>query len=136
MERVIRMSSNKGDVVLDALCGAGTTAVAAYKLGRRFIAVDVDRQYAEMTRAKLRQLAMWGIVPRQSEVRRRPEVTNKELQLELRRLAETLGRLPTKDDVQRLSKFDTDLFEKAFRTWGKALKAAKLRVSPGAEVTK
>jgi len=131
MERVIRLSSNKGDVVLDALCGAGTTAVAAYKLGRRFIAVDVDKRYAEMTRAKLRQLAMWGVVPRQSEVRRRSEVTKKELQLELRKLAETLGRLPTKEDVQRLSKYDLELFQKAFRTWGKALKAAKLRVPPG-----
>ncbi len=131
MERVIRLSSNKGDVVLDALCGAGTTAVVAYKLGRRFIAVDVDKRYAEMTRAKLRQLAMWGVVPRQSEVRRRSEVTKKELQLELRGLAETLGRLPTKEDVQRLSKYELELFQQAFRTWGKALKAAKLRVLPG-----
>lgn len=136
MERVIRLSSNKGDIVLDALCGAGTTAVAAYKLGRRFIAVDVDKRYAEMTRAKLKQLATWGMVPREPEVRRRGEVTNKELQLELRRLAETLGRLPTKEDVQRLSKYDIELFERAFRTWGKALKAAKLRVPPGAEVRK
>ena len=131
MERVIRLSSNKGDIVLDALCGAGTTAVAAYKLGRRFIAVDVDKRYAEMTRAKIKHLATWGIVPRESEVRRRPEITNKELQLELRNLAETLGRLPTKQDVQRLSKYDIELFEKAFRTWGKALKAAKLRVPSG-----
>jgi hypothetical protein len=84
-----------------------------------------------MTRAKLRQLATWGVVPRQSEVRRRPEVTKKELQLELRGLAETLGRLPTKEDVQRLSKYEPELFQKAFRTWGKALKAAKLRVPPG-----
>ncbi|MCI0448213.1 MAG: restriction endonuclease [Chlorobi bacterium] len=42
MERIISSSSNKGDVVLDAFCGCGTTLVASQKLGRKWIGIDVS----------------------------------------------------------------------------------------------
>jgi len=42
LERIIRASSNKGDVVLDAFCGCGTALVAAQKLGRHWMGVDVS----------------------------------------------------------------------------------------------
>jgi hypothetical protein len=54
--------------------------------------------------------------------------TKKELQLALRDLAAELGRLPTPEDVQRMSKYDLEVFFDMFPTWGKALKAAKLEV--------
>jgi site-specific DNA-methyltransferase (adenine-specific) len=41
LERVIRASSNEGDVVLDPFCGCGTTAAVAERLGRRWIGIDV-----------------------------------------------------------------------------------------------
>ena len=43
VERIIRASSNEGDVVLDAFLGGGTTAVVAQRLGRRWIAMDQSR---------------------------------------------------------------------------------------------
>jgi len=128
MERIIRLSSNKGDVVLDALCGAGTTPVAAYKLGRRFIAVDIDKRYADMTRRKIEQLKTIGFIPKKRQQKSRARVTKKELQLELKQLALSLGRLPTEEDVKKMSKYDLQLFQRTFSTWGKALKAAKLEV--------
>jgi len=39
-ERIIRASSNPGDIVLDPFCGSGTTALAAERLGRRWLAMD------------------------------------------------------------------------------------------------
>jgi DNA modification methylase len=42
LERIINASSNKGDVVLDAFCGCGTTIVAAQKLGRKWIGIDIS----------------------------------------------------------------------------------------------
>ena len=42
LERIIRASSNKGDVVLDAFCGCGTALVAAEQLGRRWIGIDIS----------------------------------------------------------------------------------------------
>jgi len=126
MERIIRLSSNKGDVVLDALCGAGTTAVAASRLGRRFIAIDIDRRYVDITRRKIEELRTWGFVRREPKEKRLGGVTKKELQLELRELARKLGRLPTEEDVAEMSKYELRFFREAFPTWGKALKAAKL----------
>jgi len=41
LERIISASSNPGDVVLDPFCGCGTAIVAAEKLGRRWLGIDV-----------------------------------------------------------------------------------------------
>lgn len=41
LERIIAVSSNEGDVVLDPFCGCGTAVLAAEKLGRRWIGIDV-----------------------------------------------------------------------------------------------
>ncbi|MDD9884702.1 MAG: DNA methyltransferase [Gammaproteobacteria bacterium] len=42
LERIIEVSSNKGDLVLDPFCGCGTTAEAAWKLKRRFVGIDIS----------------------------------------------------------------------------------------------
>lgn len=41
MERIIRLSTDEGDVVLDPFCGCGTTVDAAQKLGRKWVGIDV-----------------------------------------------------------------------------------------------
>ena len=41
LERIISASSNEGDVVLDPFCGCGTTTVAAHKLNRKWIGIDI-----------------------------------------------------------------------------------------------
>jgi hypothetical protein len=41
LERIIRASSNPGDVVLDPFCGCGTAVDGAQNLGRRWIGIDV-----------------------------------------------------------------------------------------------
>jgi site-specific DNA-methyltransferase (adenine-specific) len=128
MERIIRLSTNEGDVVLDALCGAGTTPVTAARLGRRYVAIDLDENYVRITRQKLAQLAEQGYVLRESIRRPKRTYTKKELQLELRNLATKLGRLPTPQDVQRDSRYGLQVFLDTFSTWGKALKAAKLEM--------
>ena len=42
LERIIKASSNPGDVVLDCFCGCGTAVAVAQKLGRRWIGIDVS----------------------------------------------------------------------------------------------
>ena len=44
LERIIRASSNEGDVVLDAYCGCGTTVAVAQRLNRRWIGIDITYQ--------------------------------------------------------------------------------------------
>jgi site-specific DNA-methyltransferase (adenine-specific) len=41
LERIIQASSNEGDIVLDPFCGCGTAIVAAQKLNRRWIGIDI-----------------------------------------------------------------------------------------------
>lgn len=44
LERIIKASSNEGDVVLDAYCGCGTTVAVAQNLNRRWIGIDITYQ--------------------------------------------------------------------------------------------
>jgi SAM-dependent methyltransferase len=53
LERIIRASSNEGDLVLDCFCGSGTTAAVAEKLGRRWITCDLGRFAIHTTRKRL-----------------------------------------------------------------------------------
>jgi DNA modification methylase len=53
LERIILASSNPGDWVADFFCGSGTTAVAAAKLGRQFIAGDLSYRAVHTSRTRL-----------------------------------------------------------------------------------
>ena len=52
LERVIKASSNPDDLVLDPFCGCGTTVEAAYKLGRRFIGIDISSFAVDLIRTR------------------------------------------------------------------------------------
>jgi DNA modification methylase len=53
LERIIKASSNEGDLVLDCFCGSGTTAAVAEKLNRRWIACDLGRFAIHTARKRL-----------------------------------------------------------------------------------
>ena len=57
LERIIRASSDPGDVVADFFCGSGTTLAAAARLGRRWIGCDSARRAVGMARARTRDSA-------------------------------------------------------------------------------
>jgi hypothetical protein len=53
LERIITVSSNPGDLVLDVFAGSGTTLLAAQKLGRRFIGADINLAAIQTTTKRL-----------------------------------------------------------------------------------
>jgi len=53
LERIMQASSNEGDLVLDCVCGSGTTAAVAEKLNRRWITCDLGRFAIHTTRKRL-----------------------------------------------------------------------------------
>ncbi len=53
LHRVILASSEVGDVVLDPFFGTGTTGAVAKKLGRRFIGIEREKDYAEIAEKRL-----------------------------------------------------------------------------------
>jgi adenine-specific DNA-methyltransferase len=53
LERILKTSSNEGDLVLDCFCGSGTTGAVAEKIDRRWIACDLGRFAIHTTRKRL-----------------------------------------------------------------------------------
>jgi len=56
LERILRASSNEGDLVADFFCGSGTTAAVAEKLGRKWISTDLGKFGIHTTRKRLIQV--------------------------------------------------------------------------------
>ena len=56
LERIIKASSNPGDVVLDPFMGSGTTLVAAAKLNRKYIGFDINPKAIEITKKRLSEI--------------------------------------------------------------------------------
>ena len=55
LDRIIKASSNEGDMVLDPFCGCATTCVAAERLQRQWIGVDISIKAHELVRQRLAQ---------------------------------------------------------------------------------
>ncbi|MBD5164540.1 site-specific DNA-methyltransferase [Helicobacter sp.] len=53
LERIILMSSEEGDTILDPFLGTGTTALAAKRLGRNFIGFEKDNEYCQIAKNKI-----------------------------------------------------------------------------------
>jgi site-specific DNA-methyltransferase (adenine-specific) len=53
LRRIIEASSNPGDLVLDPFAGSSTSGVAALELGRRFIGIEMEDEYLELSRKRL-----------------------------------------------------------------------------------
>ena len=61
LERIIRASSDEGDVVLDPFCGCATACVAAEKLGRKWVGIDLSPKAVELVQERLRKAPPLGI---------------------------------------------------------------------------
>jgi site-specific DNA-methyltransferase (adenine-specific) len=53
LERIIKIATNKGDLVLDPFCGSGTTLIAAKLLGRQYIGIDISHDAVRLTNQRL-----------------------------------------------------------------------------------
>jgi len=54
LERIIKTSSNEGDIVLDPFCGCGTAIAVAQRLNRRWIGIDITHLAVNLIRNRLR----------------------------------------------------------------------------------
>ena len=56
LERIIKASSNEGDVVADFFCGSGTSLVVAKELNRQYIGCDINPRAIEITNKRLKSI--------------------------------------------------------------------------------
>jgi len=135
MERILKLATRPGDVVFDPFCGAGTTGIAAAKLGRKYLMTEVDARYVRITNEKLAAMHehadMFGefVVPRKSVTRKRGDVSKREIERYLQELAAKLQRVPTEADVMEdrpglLREIDLN-----YRNRGAAFKRAKIALA-------
>ena len=57
LERIIKASSNEGDIVFDPFCGCGTALVAAENLGRRWVGADDDANAVDVIRNRIASMS-------------------------------------------------------------------------------
>lgn len=48
--------SNRGDLILDPMCGSGTSCKVARQLGRRFIGIDISQEYCEIAKCRMNEV--------------------------------------------------------------------------------
>jgi DNA modification methylase len=63
LERIIRVATNKGDLVIDPFAGSGTTLAVAKKLERRYLGVELSEQYAVGIRKRLQMIDFGDSIP-------------------------------------------------------------------------
>ncbi|MDI7261223.1 MAG: DNA methyltransferase [Thermodesulfobacteriota bacterium] len=56
LERLILMATDEGDIVLDPFNGTGTTVIAAKRLGRKYIGIELDKNYVAIAEEKLKNV--------------------------------------------------------------------------------
>ena len=50
LERLIKASSKENDLILDPFNGSGTTGIVAHRMNRKYIGIELDEHYLELTK--------------------------------------------------------------------------------------
>ena len=62
IEKLLKASSQKGDLILDPFMGSGTTAVACKRLNRRYIGFEISKEYCKIAEARLEaEKTLWDM---------------------------------------------------------------------------
>ena len=74
LERIVKASSSEGDVVLDPFCGCATTCVAAERLGRQWLGIDISEKAVALVRMRLeKESGLFGPVIHRTDIPKRSE---------------------------------------------------------------
>jgi hypothetical protein len=138
MYRLIGLFTRPGEVVLDCFNGAGTTTLAAHQMGRSYVGIEASEKYCRMAEERHAEISD-GLDPfrkqdrvltsKNSPVPRVQKqvykVPKKVLQLEVRRVAQELGRIPSRAELMQYGKYPIEYYDHYFVSWGEVRAAAR-----------
>ncbi len=58
LEHIIKIASNENDVIFDPFMGVGSTGVAALKNGRKFIGIEIEKEYFNEAEKRVRDICV------------------------------------------------------------------------------
>ena len=136
--RLISLFTEPGEMVLDCFNGAGTTTLAAHQLGRKYLGIEFSEKYFAIAQARHEEIRR-GFDPFRKEQRElteknssvermltiRYEVPKKTLQLEVRRVAQALGKLPSRQEMIQHGSYPIRYYDEYFASWGEVCAAAR-----------
>ncbi len=138
MYRLISIFTRPKEIVLDCFNGAGTTTLAAHQLGRHYVGIESSSKYCKIAKGRhdeiIRGIDPFRKVERKLTAKNSPvprlrkqkyEVPKKTLQLEVRRIAQELNRLPTRAEVAQRGKYPIKYYDNYFVSWGEVCAAAR-----------
>ena len=138
MRRLIALFTQPGESVLDPFNGVGTTTLAAEELARAFVGIELSehyhgiaiRRHDELRRGldpfrKQKQTPKSKNSPVARLKKQRYLVPKKTLQLEVKRIAKQVGRLPSRVEVDLLGKYPISYYDDYFISWGEVCAAAR-----------
>jgi site-specific DNA-methyltransferase (adenine-specific) len=138
MYRLISIFTKENELVLDCFNGAGTTTLSAQQIRRRYFGIENSLDYCVVARQRHNEISQ-GIDPfrkeeraltaKNSPVARLPKqkykVTKKTLQLDVKRIAQQIGHMPTRNEVVEMSNYPITYFDSYFVSWGEVTAAAR-----------
>ncbi len=138
MYRLISLFTNEDEIVLDPFNGVGTTSLCAEQLNRTFIGIELSEYYHSISSTRHIELRK-GLNPfrkndkvpksKNSYVQRlkkqKYDIDKKTLQLEVKKISQKLGRIPTRQDILENTKYKIEYFDKYFINWSEVTAAAR-----------
>ena len=140
MQRLYALFTYPDEIILDCFNGAGTSTLVARQMGRRYIGIELSPQYHALAVERHQQIEQGenpfakrapDHVPtaKNSRVGRLPKrqysVPKKLLQLEVKRIAQEMGRLPSREEVASRTTYPMEYYDGYFSSWGEACAAAR-----------
>jgi DNA modification methylase len=138
MRRLFALFTRPNELVLDCFNGAGTSTLVANQMDRQFIGIEISKRFHNLATQRHEMLEngedpfrKHSTVPKvkNSMVQRMPKqryrVSKKMLQLEVKRIANKVGHLPTYEEVNEHSQHPVRYFKKYFASWGEVCAAAR-----------
>jgi site-specific DNA-methyltransferase (adenine-specific) len=138
MYRLITIFTNPGELVLDCFNGSGTTTLTAHQLERRYIGIELSEKYCDIANSRHVEIrngndpfakAERVLTSKNSRVPRLKKqvykIPKKTLQLEVKRVASQLGRIPSREEMITYSEYPIEYYDDYFVSWGEVTAAAR-----------